>query len=274
MNKKSKQNNCDLFNYKIHISVLLCAIIAESIGITKIAIYDGINFIILPLVYSLILAILLYLIKPYTWIQENESKTASKLLVILIGPLIAKLAISSGQNFTLLMNIGPGLLLEELGDIGCIFIALPIALLLGFKRESIGMASSICREPQMAVIIDKYGFESQEVKGFMAIYLIGSVLGTIIITIIANVFVYIIPLHPYAYAMACGVGSASMNVAAVSALQAIYPELAQQLYAFSGISNLISVVFSLYIYIFILLPLTEKLYNILHPIIDKYIFKR
>ena len=68
-------------------------------------------------------------------------------MLIIIGPLIAKLAITSGQNIDLLVKTGIAIFLEELGDIGSIFIALPVALLLGFKRESIGMTSSICREP-------------------------------------------------------------------------------------------------------------------------------
>ena len=156
---------------------------------------------------------------------------------------------------------------------GTIFAALPVALLLGFKRESIGMTSSICREPQMAVIIDKYGLSSDEVKGFMIVYLIGIILGTIFISIIAS-FSYLIPLHPYAYALACGVGSTSMNVAAVSSLITLHPDLSNQLLAFSGISNLISLILGVYVYILVSLPLTEKLYAYIEPIVSKYIFKR
>ena len=73
-----------------------------------------------------------------------------------------------------------------------------------------------------------------------------------------------IPLHPFSYAFASEIGSTSMNVAALSSLTAIYPHLADKLLAFSSISNLISVVFGIYVYIFISLPLTEKLYNKLH----------
>lgn len=273
MDKKDDDKNEGLFDYKLHITVLVIIIISEYIGIFNVSIVKGLNIIILPLVYSLILGIAVYLTKPFKWINNRQSKISSKLMIILIGPLIAKLAIASGQNITILFNAGPALLLEELGDIGSIFIALPVALLLGFKREAIGMTSSICREPQMAVIIDKYGFESKEVKGFMAVYLIGTVLGTIFISFIVNMLSYIIPLHPYAYAIACGVGSTSMNVAGTASLIAMYPSLSAQLQAFSGIANLISVVLSIYVYIGISLPLTEKLYSVLEPVIDKYFFK-
>jgi hypothetical protein len=136
-------------------------------------------------------------------------------------------------------------------------------LILGFRRKAIGMTSSICREPQMAMIMDKYGVDSEEMKGFMIVYTMGAVLGTIFISIIVNVLSYILPLHPYSYAIACGIGSTSMNVAGLSALCVLHPELTNQLIALSAIANLISVLLSVYIFIFILLPLTEKIYSIL-----------
>lgn len=236
MDSKDDITSRDVFDYKLHFTVLVCIVIAEYIGIFNVSVADGLNVIILPLVYSLVLGMAVYLFKPFKWIGDRQSHVSSSLMLIFIGPLIAKLAIASGQNISILISAGPALLLEEVGDVGAIFIALPVALLLGFKREAIGMSSSICREPQMAVIIDKYGFESKEVKGFMAVYLIGTVLGTIFISFIVNILVYFIPLHPYAYAIACGVGSTSMNVAAVSSLIAMYPALSAQLQAFSGLS--------------------------------------
>ena len=88
-----------------------------------------------------------------------------------------------------------------------------------------------------------------------------------------SVLAYLIPLHPYAYGMACGIGSASMNAAAVASLSAIYPNLAVQLEAFSGMANLIAMVTGMYVYIFAAIPLTEKLYDILEPITNKFINK-
>ena len=272
-NKKIIESSRELLDYKLHITVLICVLISQVIGTVTITITSGFKIIILPLIFSLILVTILYLEKHVTWITKKQSKTCGKIMLIIIGPLIAKLAITSGQNIDLLVKTGIAIFLEELGDIGSIFIALPVALLLGFKRESIGMTSSICREPQMAVIIDKYGLSSDEVKGFMIVYLIGIILGTIFISIIAS-FSYLIPLHPYAYALACGVGSTSMNVAAVSSLITLHPDLSNQLLAFSGISNLISLILGVYVYILVSLPLTEKLYAYIEPIVSKYIFKR
>ena len=272
-NKKIIESSRELLDYKLHITVLICVLISQAIGTVTITITSGFKIIILPLIFSLILVTILYLEKHVTWITKKQSKTCGKIMLIIIGPLIAKLAITSGQNIDLLVKTGIAIFLEELGDIGSIFIALPVALLLGFKRESIGMTSTICREPQMAVIIDIYGLSSDEVKGFMIVYLIGIILGTIFISIIAS-FSYLIPLHPYAYALACGVGSTSMNVAAVSSLITLHPDLSNQLLAFSGISNLISLILGVYVYILVSLPLTEKLYAYIEPIVSKYIFKR
>lgn len=255
-------------DYKLHFTILICIIIAEYIGVITLNM-AGISIVLMPLLYSLILATAFYLAKPAKWISIDQSNKSTAIMMLLIGPLLAKLAIASGQNIGIILNAGPAILLQEIGNLGTIFVAMPIALLLGFKRETIGMTSSICREPQMAVVMDKFGFASPETKGFFTIFLIGTVLGTPFISLLVSVLTYIIPLHPFAYGMACGIGSASMNAAAVSSLSTIFPQYAVELEAFSGMANLISMVTGMYVYIFVALPLTERLYNILEPITDK-----
>ena len=186
-------------------------------------------------------------------------------MILVRGPLLAKLAIASGQNIAIIFNAGPAILLQEVGNLGTIFLALPIALLLGFKRESIGMTSSICREPQMAVVIDKFGVSSPETKGFFTVFLIGTVLGTPFISILVSVLAFTVPIHQFAYGMACGIGSASMNAAAVASLITIFPGYAAQLEAFSGMANMISMVTGMYVYILVAIPLTQGLYKVLEP---------
>lgn len=256
-------------DYKLHLTIFVCIIIAEYIGVFTLNFW-GVSIVLMPLLYSLILAVACYLFKPFKWISEEQSDKSSAIMMLLIGPLLAKLAIASGQNLEIIFNVGPALLLQEIGNLGTIFFAMPIALLLGFKRETIGMTSSICREPQMAVVIDKFGFASPETKGFFTVFLIGTILGTPFISLLVSVLTNIIPLHPFSYGMACGIGSASMNAAAVSSLSTLYPQLANEFEAFSGMSNLISMVTGMYVYIFVALPLTQKLYNFLEPIIGKF----
>jgi hypothetical protein len=96
------------------------------------------------------------LAKPIKWIQRKQSRVAEGAMMLFIGILIAKLAVSSGSSIHLIFEMGPALMLQELGHLATILIALPVALLLGFKREAIGMTNSIGREPEVAVVVDKY----------------------------------------------------------------------------------------------------------------------
>ena len=227
----------------------------------------------MPLLYTMVLGLIFYLAKPITWIQRKQARIAEGAMMLFIGVLIAKLAISSGQSMHLIFEMGPALILQELGHLATILI-LPLALLLGFKKESIGMTNSIGREPNVAVVVDKYGFNSPESRGVFAIFIIGSVIGTIFISFLVSFSLSFIPLHPYAYAMASGVGSASMNAAAIGPTLEAFPALETSIEAFAGFSNLLSFCVGIYIVIFIALPITEKMYNWLEPKIGRnYIVK-
>lgn len=223
----------------------------------------------MPLLYAMIMGLGLYLWKPVKFVSSRQAKVAEGAMLLFIGPLIAKLAVSSGQSINVIIQVGPALLLQELGNLGTIFFALPVALLLGFKRETIGMTSSICREPNLGIIMDKYGFNSSETRGVLAVFVIGTMIGTIFISFLSSISASLIPYHPYAFAMASGVGSASMNAAALAPLLHMFPELATDIEAFAGCSNLISFCFGIYICIFIGLPITEKLYKFLEPKIGR-----
>ncbi len=256
-------------DYGLHFSVLFLVIIAEFIGPMKIPVSEGVSISIMPLLYTMVLGLIFYLAKPITWIQRKQSRVAEGAMMLFIGVLIAKLAVSSGQSIHLIFEMGPALMLQELGHLATIFIALPIALLLGFKRESIGMTSSIGREPEVAVVVDKYGFNSPESRGIFALFIVGTIIGTVFISFLTSICVSVLPLHPYAFAMASGVGSASMNAASLAPTIAAFPQLATQIEAFAGFSNLLSFSVGIYIVIFIAIPLTEKLYSILEPKIGR-----
>ncbi|MCQ2971293.1 Protein of unknown function [Methanobrevibacter gottschalkii] len=256
-------------DYGLHISVLILVVIAELIGPMKIPVAKGVEISIMPLLYTMILGLIFYLAKPITWIQRKQSRVAEGAMMLFIGVLIAKLAVSSGQSIHLIFEMGPALMLQELGHLATILIALPIALLLGFKREAIGMTSSIGREPEVAVVVDKYGFNSPESRGIFALFIVGTIIGTVFISFLTSICVSVIPLHPYAFAMASGVGSASMNAASLAPTVAAFPQLATQIEAFAGFSNLLSFSVGIYIVIFVAIPLTEKLYGILEPKIGR-----
>ena len=234
------------------------------IGILEIKISDTVSILLLPLIYALVLGLILYLPKPIKFVGPKQSKVAEGAMVLFIGVLITKLAISSGQSIENIFDVGPALIIQQIGNLGTL-LALPVALLLGFRREVIGMTSSICREPNLGVIIDKYGFKSPETRGVLAVFVIGSILGTPFISFLSSISASLIPMHPYAYAMASGVGSASMNAAALAPLMHLYPSMATDLEAFAGCSNLLSFCFGIYMCIFVSLPLAERMYTWLSP---------
>lgn len=185
-----------------------------AIGVININITGNISLLLLPLIYSLVMGLTLYLAKPIKFIGSKQAKLAEGIMVLLIGILLAKLAISIGQSIASIFQVGPALILQLLGDLGTI-IALPIALLLGFRREVIIIVSSIYRKPNLEIIIDKYGFNSPESRGVLAIFVIKSIIGTPFISFLSSICTSLIPFHPYAFAMTSGIGSASMNAAAL-----------------------------------------------------------
>lgn len=256
-------------DYGLHLSVLFLVIIAELIGPIEINLSKGVTVSIMPLLYTMVLGLIFYLAKPIKWIERKQARVAEGAMMLFIGVLIAKLAVSSGQSIHLIFEMGPALILQELGHLATIFIALPVALLLGFKRESIGMTNSIGREPEVAVVVDKYGFNSAESRGIFALFIVGTIIGTVFISFLTSISVSVLPLHPFAFAMASGVGSASMNAASLGPTLAAFPALETQIEAFAGFSNLLSFSVGIYIVIFIALPLTEKLYAFLEPKIGK-----
>ncbi len=259
-------------DYGLHITVLILVIIAEIIGPMKFEIVSGVEISIMPLLYTMVLGLLFYLAKPVKWIQRKQARIAEGAMMLFIGVLIAKLAVSSGQSIHLIFDMGPALLLQELGHLATIIVALPVALILGFKREAIGMTNSIGREPEVAVVVDKYGFNSPESRGIFALFIVGTIIGTVFISFLTSVSVSVLPLHPFAFAMASGVGSASMNAASLGPTLAAFPALETQIEAFAGFSNLLSFSIGIYIVIFLALPFTEKLYYFLEPKIGRKSF--
>ena len=132
-------------------------------------------------------------------------------------------------------------------------------------RESIGACFSVAREPNIAIIADRYGLQSQEGTGVMGVYVIGTLFGTFIFAILASIFATNGLLDIRALAMACGVGSGSMMAACSGALATAVPAMEDEILALAGASNLLTYATGLYLGIFVALPLTEKLYARLAP---------
>ena len=170
--------------WKIYLLGFIFILIADNIGQIKIPVGKG-TFILFPIFYAIILGVCCG--PEVLKIVENKHvKAASKLVVVGIAPFIAKLGITAGANFETIFSAGPAVLLHGFGNVLGIFLSLPIAILLGMKREAVGACFSINREYHMALINNIYGSDSAEARGSLSIYIVGGMIGTIYFGLMAS----------------------------------------------------------------------------------------
>lgn len=255
---------------KLHITILVLVIICELIGTHSFKLGPG-KVVLLPMLFAVVIGIIItpdVLGKVVKWLKSivsmKECKLAAPLLVIALMPLGVKYGTLVGPAIPVIIKAGPAFILQELGNLGTILLALPIALLLGLKREAIGATVSICREPTLGVISEYYGINSSEGSGVLGTYLCGTIFGTIFFGVLGGMAVAT-GLHPLALAMACGMGSASMMTASSASLVTVLPEMKEMILAYAATSNLLTGVTGIYMVLVIGLPLTNKLYSILQP---------
>lgn len=249
--------------WKIYAAAFLFIIVADSIGQIKVPLGPG-TLILFPIFYSIIMGILSgpQVLK---FFKKKEVKAASKLVIVCICPFIAKLGINAGASIETVISAGPALLLQEFGNLGTIFLSLPIALLLGLKREAIGSCHSINRETNLALMQDVFGPDSAEARGSLSVYIIGGMVGTIFFGFMATVVASTGLFHPYALGMASGVGAGIMMASATASLSAMYPAMADQISALASASETISGIDGIYMAIFVGIPLCNWLYRVLEP---------
>lgn len=249
--------------YKIFILAFVFIVIADSIGQIQVPLGPG-TLILFPIFYSLIMGVLSgpEVLKIF---NKKEVKAASKLVIVAICPFIAKLGINAGASIEVILSAGPALILQEIGNLGTIFLALPFALLLGLKREAIGATHSINRESNLALITDMFGPDSPETRGSLSIYVVGGMVGTIYFGFMTTMAAALHIFHPYALGMASGVGAGILMASATASLALIYPDMSAELSALASTSETISGITGIYVAIFIGIPLTKKLYQLLEP---------
>ena len=253
--------------YKIFILAFVFIVIADSIGQIQVPLGPG-TLILFPIFYSLIMGVLSgpEVLKIF---NKKEVKAASKLVIVAICPFIAKLGINAGASIEVILSAGPALILQEIGNLGTIFLAMPFALLLGLKREAIGATHSINRESNLALITDMFGPDSPETRGSLSIYVVGGMVGTIFFRFLTTIVASVNLFHPYALGMASGVGAGILMASATASLALIYPDMAAELSALASTSETISGITGIYVAIFVGIPLTKKLYQLLEPPIAK-----
>lgn len=248
-----------LKDYRVHLLALLVVILCEFIGRQTIWIIT-----VYPMLYAMIIggAISLPKLKILT---EKNMHHASSIMLVTLMLLIAKLGVAVGPKINDILNAKMALVFQEVGHFaGTILLGLPLAMMLGMGREAVGAAYSVAREPNIAIVADKYGLDSPEGRGVMAMYVCGTLYGAIWMSILASIIARLDIIHPYALAMGAGVGSGSMMAASLAPISDLYPAMASDINAYATAANLMSSILGIYIYILFSLPFASFLYNVLN----------
>jgi hypothetical protein len=252
---------------------LVIAALSEWMGPLPINMGIG-KVVLLPMIWALLIGLVLGLLakrmpKPLKLSMQSQYLSAA-ILSSALFLFIAKLGLLVGGSLPQLAQVGWGLVLQELGNlVGCVLLGMPVALLLGIKREAIGATFSIGREPGLAIVGERFGMDSPEGRGVLAEYITGTLIGAIFISLLAGFVTSLDIFHPLALAMGAGVGSGSMTAAAVGAVAAQHPEMADQIATFAAAANLIATTVGTYLTLFISLPLAVYAYRVLEPILGR-----
>ncbi len=255
--------------------ILGIVIISELIGIIKMKLGPG-TVVFLPMLYAVIIGMLLTpdilgkrIPALKKLIGEEAVEIAGVGVMIALLPLGVRYGTLVGPNIMKVLEAGPALIFQELGNLFTPLVALPLALILGLRREAVGATVSICREPTLGVIGEKYGMSSPEGNGVLGTYMVGTVFGTIFFGFLGSLAVNT-GLHPYALAMACGVGSGSMMAASSAALAETVPAaMKDTVLAYAATSNMLTGITGIYSVIFLAVPLTNWYYRRLAPRFEK-----
>ncbi|MCJ7843145.1 DUF3100 domain-containing protein [Lederbergia sp. NSJ-179] len=247
------------------IFVLLVIAIAEWIGFQSIPI-GKFNIGLLPLVFAIIITMILGIqffrkgIIKKIYRKENVN-FASKYLIFIMLPLMARYGADVAPKLKEILSIGWVFLIQEIGNLGTVVLGLPIALLIGLRREAIGATLGIGREGELAYISEKYTLESPEGRGVLSLYIIGTLFGAIFFSVFAPVLLDM-GFRVEALAMASGVGSGSMMTAASSSLVARVPELGDTIRAYASASQLLTSFLGTFTMVFLAAPLQKFMYKV------------
>ncbi|MET4146743.1 DUF3100 domain-containing protein [Arthrobacter sp. UYCo732] len=238
------------------------ALAVQFIGQTKIDLGIG-TIVIFPMVWGLILGLLVSIqkLKP---LGLDLQRIAAALVGVAVLLLVARLAFNIGPSLPSLLRAGPALLLQEVGHLlGTIALALPLAVLLRMGKATVGATFSLDREPSFAMVSEKYGPDSDEYRGVLAMYVFGTLFGAVYITLLTSLVANWKIFDPLALAMGAGVGSGSMMAASSASIIAAYPGDQEAILGMAAVSNLITTILGVYVGIYIALPLADRFYKLL-----------
>lgn len=241
---------------------LVIAVAVQFIGQAKIDVGIG-AIIIFPMVWGLIVGLLVS-IQKFKPLGLDLQRVAAALVGVAVLLLVARLAFNIGPSLPSLIKAGPALLLQEVGHLlGTIMLALPLAVLLRMGKATVGATFSLDREPSFAMVSEKYGPDSDQYRGVLAMYVFGTLFGAVFITLLTSLVANWKIFDPLALAMGAGVGSGSMMAASAASIVAAYPADQEAILGMAAVSNLITTVLGVYVGIYIALPLADRFYKAL-----------
>lgn len=262
---------------KLRLALVTLAIVAaaELIGPVQFSVGPG-KVALLPMLWALLLAaawgIARRRLPGAVRVATAEQTLAGGLLNAGLLLFVVKLGLTVGAALPQVRQAGWALLFQEFGHaLGTLALGLPLALLLGIKREAVGATFSVGREGNLVIIGEKYGMASPEGRGVLAEYITGTVLGALFIAVLAGFIASLHIFDPRSLAMGAGVGSGSLMAAALGAIAAQQPaEMLPQLTAIAAASNLLTTVAGFYFTLFLSLPLCSWLYGKLEPVLGRF----
>lgn len=253
-----------LKNKKVHGLALILTLVCESMGTKVFKLPIG-TVAFFPMLYALLLGFILGLpqirINGKSLLNVDDQEDSSFLINASVMLLLARYGTLVGPNFHKILESGLALVLQEFGNVGTAILAVPIAVMIGLKREAVGAGHSLGREANIALIGELYGMNSPEGRGVMGVYICGTVLGSIFFGLMASLIASWNIFSVEALAMAAGTGSASMATATIGALQILYPDKADIIAAYGAASNMLSGLDGLYMSLFVALPISNWLYE-------------
>ncbi|UXM93677.1 DUF3100 domain-containing protein [Paenarthrobacter sp. JL.01a] len=238
------------------------ALAVQFIGQAKIDLGIG-AIIIFPMVWGLILGLLVS-IQKFKPLGLDLQRVAAALVGVAVLLLVARLAFNIGPSLPSLLKAGPALLLQEVGHLlGTIVLALPLAVLLRMGKATVGATFSLDREPSFAMVSEKYGPDSDQYRGVLAMYVFGTLFGAVFITLLTSLVANWKIFDPLALAMGAGVGSGSMMAASAASIIAAYPGDQEAILGMAAVSNLITTILGVYVGIYSALPVADRFYKFL-----------
>ncbi|WP_439669685.1 Membrane-associated protein [Cupriavidus necator] len=259
---------------RLAVVTLVVVAIAETIGAVQFKLGPG-KVVLMPMLWALLMAaawgIAARNVPRAVRIDAPLQSLATGLLNAGLLLFVVKLGLTVGGALPQLKGAGWALLFQEFGHaLGTLALGLPLALLLGIKREAVGATFSVGREGNIVIIGEKYGMASPEGRGVLAEYITGTVLGALFIAVLSGFVSSLGIFDPRSLAMGAGVGSGSLMAAAVGAIVAQHPGQASEIMAIAAASNLLTSVAGFYFTLFLSLPLCSWLYGKLEPVLGRF----